>query len=128
MVQVTKWSEVPGLAADTSTGDTYYYDEQAQRVDSILKPHLDQAKHLTRLYAVKLLADAFDRPSSNGSGQAIPDTLRITAVLSPLLNAPAMKEFDAITLPDHLALIPKGSAVRFRSFIVARMDPQKESN
>jgi hypothetical protein len=83
---------------------------------------------LKRLYAVKLEIDKVERPGGGASGndRFIPNTYRVSTIFAPYTNPKALEEFKAITTPEDIKNLKKGSAVRTRSFLVSRMGSEKD--
>ncbi|MES2569658.1 MAG: Verru_Chthon cassette protein B [Verrucomicrobiota bacterium] len=130
MVQVTEWPQVRELGHDKS-GEIYYFDEEGRMTDSELRPSSIEAVKAKRLYAVKLIIDDFSRPGTavdSGSVDVLNNTWRILAIFAPSGNPQAMKEFTKVTTPADVVNLKKGSPVKVRSFVVARMDSQKSKS
>ncbi|MDB6153057.1 MAG: hypothetical protein JWL90_1510 [Chthoniobacteraceae bacterium] len=127
MVQVTEWPQIKKLNFADS-GEIYYYDEEGRLVDSEKNPSQDPTVPFKRLYAVKLVVDDFSRPnasSSEGSADILLNTLRVIAVFAPKGSPPAMVDFASITTADSISMLKKNTAVKIRTFLVARMDSEK---
>ena len=118
MIQVTEWSKIRNLGYDQS-GEVYYYNEEGRLTDSKKAPNSDPKVQEKRLYAVKLIIDDFNRPSES---KALPNSVRVIAVFALSANPTGMKEFEDVSTSDAVAKIKKGSQVRTRAFLVAKMD------
>lgn len=122
MVQTTDFSKVKELDFATSN-EIYYFDEQGKLTDTENRQTSDEAVRLSRLYAVKLVTDRLERHNGT-SVEPISHGMRVIAVLAPIVNANAMKDFDSVTSASSLRSLPAQSAVRTKTFVVARMDSE----
>jgi uncharacterized protein (TIGR02598 family) len=125
MVQVTDWKRVKDLSHEKSR-EVYYFDEEGRRTDT--ENHQVANRAADRIYAAKLLVEEIERP---GGGPSAGDVnmahgYKVIAVLAPYLNPPAMRDFATVVSGDSILNLPKGSVVRTRSFVVARMDSEKD--
>jgi uncharacterized protein (TIGR02598 family) len=136
MVQVTDWSKDSGTGKSkveslsfSQGGSIYFFDEEGRLTDTAkaLDRSSDDKIELKRLYAVKLELDKVERPGGGtGSDKFIPNTYRVSAIFAPYTNPQALEEFKAISTPEDLKKLKKGTALRTRSFIVSRMGSEKE--
>lgn len=114
MIQVTEWSKIDALKQEV-----FYYNEEGRLTDTKANPNSDPKAQASRLYAVKLIIDDFNRPNDSG---ALPNSRRVIAVFTLSASPTGMKEFDAITTSTDVARLKAGSQVRTRAFLVAKMD------
>lgn len=122
MVQTTDFAKVKELDFATSN-EIYYFDEQGKLTDTENRQTTDEAVRLSRLYAVKLVTDRLERYNGN-SVEPISHGMRVIAVLAPIVNANAMKDFDSVNSAASLRSLPAQTSVRTKTFVVARMDSE----
>ena len=128
MVQVTRWKYVDKLDANNG-GDTYYFDEEGRRTDT--KATQSDAKEVRarRLYQVKLLVeDSFEPGVSSRTPdktKMYKDAKRIVVIVGDLRGekSQAEKDFRSVTKSTELR---KGLAIRSRTFMIARMDSERD--
>ena len=117
MIQVTEWPKIQELEKET-----FYFNEEGRLTDTKTNPSSDTKVQASRLYAVKLIIDDFNRPNDSA---ALPNSRRVVAVFALFASPTAMKEFDDVTKSADVAQLKAGSQIRTRAFLVARMDSEK---
>jgi uncharacterized protein (TIGR02598 family) len=130
MVQTTDFANVKKLSFESS-GEIYYYDEEARFTDTLKIPTTDPKVIQTRLYQVKLLVDDMYRPNgddktptSNGDGRYMSHGWRVIVLIAPLQDPTANTQFEKVINARSLQDLPADSRVHSRTFYVARMDTQ----
>lgn len=118
MIQVTEWPKIKDLEKET-----FYYNEEGRLTDTKANPSSNPKIQASRLYAIKVLIDDFNRPNDS---TPLPQSFRVVALFAPVSNATAMKDFDDTSTVAKAAMMKKSSQVRWRSFLVARMDSEKQ--
>ena len=124
MVQTTDYSRLKDLDYGTSSDKViYYFDEEGRRVDT----SKDQiaGREQFRLYAVKLIVQEMFRPDDQQRDSVMAYGKRVMVVFAPVVNPVAMKDFAIVTNSETLESLPKNTAVKIRSFAVARMDSER---
>ena len=114
MIQVTEWSKINDLKQET-----FYYNEEGRLTDTKSNPSSNSKIVESRLYAVKVLIDAFKRPNDS---DPLPNSMRVIALFAPVASPTAMKDFNDTTTVTAAGNLSKSSQVRSRAFVVARMD------
>lgn len=123
MVQTTDFRQIPELDYSKSK-EIYYFDEEGKRTDTENFQASDEVKR-NRLYAVKLLVEDLVQA---GAMEKTTTThgKRVLAIFAPYQNPTAMKEFGTVTDAEALENLPLTTIVHARSFIVARMDSERD--
>ena len=128
MVQTTEFRRIEDLGYDKSK-EIYYFDEEGKLIESENFPSNDPLVKNNRLYAVKLLVERLFRPEAQGA-ESVDSRLqhgwRIVAVFAPYQNPKAMEEFKTVNDASSLETLPPATTLHSRSFIVARMDSERE--
>lgn len=124
MVQTTEFRKVKSLGYEES-GEIYYFDEEGKLTDTESKPAKDEKAKSDRLYAVKLLVEKLERPNGK-TGEEMEHGWRVLAVFAPYHNPKGMEDFAKVSSAQSLRGLDARTAVRSRSFVVARMDSEKE--
>ena len=125
MVQTTDFRQIPELDY-SKTKEIYYFDEEGKRTDTENQsPPAEDTVKADRLYAVKLLVEDLVQP---GNDEALETAhgKRVIAIFAPYQNPTAMSTFGSISDVETLEKLPPNTAVRTRSFVVARMDSEKD--
>lgn len=128
MVQTTEFRRIEDLGFDKSK-EIYYFDEEGKLIETENFPSTDPAVKSNRLYAVKLLVERLFRPNAQEAESAenrMQHGWRIIALFAPYHNPKAMEEFKPIKDVIALESLPPTSVLHSRSFIVARMDSERE--
>jgi uncharacterized protein (TIGR02598 family) len=129
-LQTTEWPSIRTLGYDQSQ-TIFYFDDEGQLTDVVSSSAADTADAQTkarRLYAVKLVMDAAQRPNNTGEHEVLADAWRVIAVFAPYPHPGAMQDFNAVALPLDLTTLPGTTEVRSRSFLIVRMDSGKASS
>ena len=119
MIQVTEWSKIVGPDSEPLKKEIFYYNEEGRLTDTQSHPSSDDKVKASRLYAVKVLIDDFNRPNDSAP---LPNSVRVIALFAAVANPTAMKDFNDTTLVSSVAKLKSSSQVRSRAFLVARMD------
>ena len=114
MVQVTEWSKIKDLEKET-----FYYNEEGRLTDTKSNPSSNAKAVASRLYAVKILTDDFNRPNDS---TALPNSVRVIALFASVSNPTAMRDFDGTATALEAAALKSSSQVKARAFLVARMN------
>lgn len=128
MVMTTDYARVKDLSFEQPKSDIYYFDEEGRRVDTKSNPSTDAERVLARLYAVKLFVQDLPRPDGESKKDVMGHGKRVMVVFAPFVNRVAMDQFDTLVDPDPEKMekamkdLPRNTAVKIRSFAVARMD------
>lgn len=128
MVQTTEFRRIEDLGYDKSK-EIYYFDEEGKLIETENNASNDPAAKRNRLYAVKLLVERLFRPNAEDAESAdsrMPHGWRIVAVIAPFQNPRAMEEFKPINDASSLENLPPATTIHSRSFVVARMDSERE--
>ena len=131
MVMTTDYKRVPELSYEKAPHVIYYFDEEGRRVDTSEHVSTDPQRVQARLYAVKLFVQDLARPDDESEKDIMDHGRRVMVVFAPAVNPVAMKQFDTLASPEPEAMrdamknLPKNTAVRIRSFAVARMDSER---
>ena len=133
MIQTTDFAGVEDFGFKKS-GEIFYFDEEAKLTDREKQEwNNDETAKATakraRLYAVKLVIDKLNRPNGDSPTPRLEDLMqhgwRVIVVLATTQNPVAMADFAKVDDAKSLQNLPKDSAIRSRTFFVARMDSQK---
>ena len=133
MIQTTDFAGVEAFGFKNS-GEIFYFDEEAKLTDREKQEwNNDETAKATakraRLYAVKLVIDKLNRPNGDSPTPRLEDLMqhgwRVIVVLATTQNPVAMADFAKVDDAKSLQNLPKDSAIRSRTFFVARMDSQK---
>ena len=128
MVQTTEFRRIEDLGYDRSK-EIYYFDEEGKLLETETNPSNNPRAKQDRLYAVKLLVERLYRPNAKDAESAenrMPHGWRIVAVFAPFQNPKAMAEFKPINDASSLENLPADTTLHSRSFVVARMDSERE--
>ena len=128
MVLTTDYASVPELSYEKAPHVIYYFDEEGRRVDTSERVSTDPQRVQARLYAVKLFVQDLPRPDGPNDRDIMTHGRRVMVVFAPFVNRVAMDQFDTLVDPDPEKMekamkdLPRNTAVKIRSFAVARMD------
>jgi uncharacterized protein (TIGR02598 family) len=127
MVQVTSWKNIETLDPKAG-GDIYYFDEEGRRTDTKVHPSTDRAVKSRRLYQVKVMVEKLYQPGTTGkrTEDEVPDARRVVVVIGDLVRPKSSDDFNAIDESSDLQQKNRPMDVRSRTFIVSRMEAEKD--